>query len=243
MMSVPGPNAGWLARVQEYHRSFDARHASGREMSIEDYLIDATQHVQRLTGGEVRIRLHADQLQDFLEEERWKTLFTGGSSRGLKCRDMRIHVEQLVLGVLRACPDEKRPAYGYLRGSDEAHESVNGWGEVVIHLRDGVRPRATVTFGDSLDSTDATHTPTFAAAPLVTPDAYCRFPDLDVCAAEKLHEAVDPNCRYAEIQLYGPLQIGDVLYVSFTDGLVPSPETTQLLNIYGITLNLVDQVS
>lgn len=243
MNRLPERNPEWLTRVQEYHRPLDIGHATACQMPVEDYLVDATHHVERLTRGEVRIRLHADQLQDFLEQERWKTLFTGGQSRGLKCRDTRIDIEELVLGVLRDCPDHERPAYGYLRGSDETHESVTGWGEVVIHLRDEVRARATVTFGDSLDSTNATQRPTFAAASLETPDLYCRFPDIDVRAAEHLHKAVDPDCRYAEIQLYEPLQIADVWYVSFTDRLDPSPEITQLLNTYGIMLNLVDQVS
>jgi hypothetical protein len=242
-MGVPQRNAGWLARVEAYQRRYDVEYAEGHVMSVKDYLVDATHHVQRLTDGEVRIRLHEDQLQEFLEQERWKTLFTGGRSRGIKCRDTRVDIEELVLGVLRTCPDEARPAYGYLHGSDETHNSVNGWGEVVIHLRDRVRTYATVTFGDSLDSTRAADTPTFAAARLDQPDAYCRFPHRDVCTAKKLHDAVDPDCRYAEIQLYEPLQIGDILYVSFTDGLVPSPETTRLLNTYGITLDLVQQVS
>ena len=184
-MGVPKRHAGWLVRVQEYQRPLDERHAAGRGTSLEEYLVNAARKVQRLTGGEVRVRLHEDQLQVFLEQERWKTLFTGGRSRGLKCRDTRIDIEELVLGVLRTCPDEARPAYGYLQGSDEAHASVNGWGEVVIHLRSSVRSHATVTFGDTLDSTNAATTPRFAAAPLDAPDVYCRFPHRDVCSAEE----------------------------------------------------------
>ena len=66
---------------------------------------------------------------------------------------------------------------------------------------------------------------------------------IGTCARPKSHDAVDPDCRYAEIQLHDPFRIGDIFYVSFTEGAIPSPETTQLLNTYGITLNLVDQVS
>lgn len=120
-----------------------------------------------LDGSGLHVRVHPQVLIDVLDDGRFKSQFETGTSSGLMDTKIRDRVEREVLGV-QDSDDQARPIYGYF-SPQPYQEPVSCYGKVVVQLKDHVRPRATFTVGDSLDSTSGYQTERVIGEPVVAP--------------------------------------------------------------------------
>lgn len=113
---------------------------------------------EAMEGSDVHIRVTAATLGSVLRQGRMKTQFESNRSRGLLSNDIRADVEFQQWGIPKDSDPEMRPVYGYMAEEGEALVRkggfLNQYGDVVVVLKDDVRERTTVTFGDSLDVHD-----------------------------------------------------------------------------------------
>ena len=108
-------------------------------------------------------------LKAFLKSKRFKSQFERPKKArqaakpiqgGYYSPEKRRKVEEELLGIPAGLPDELRPAYGFQMTKYEDDASMlpttglaaSGYGAVVLRLKDSVRPRTTMSYGDSSDS-------------------------------------------------------------------------------------------
>lgn len=113
--------------------------------------------VDAFKKGKVKINVPSGSLDGIIAAGRWQNLFETGTGRGNKNTDMRLEFETN-LGLpesLEELPATERPVYGWfdfitpLAGHRRAAKGVDQYGDVVVHLKDHVKNRATITVGDS----------------------------------------------------------------------------------------------
>lgn len=105
-------------------------------------------------NNKVAIRVPADIVERVLKDGRFKSQFETGSSQGLLNTGARKEFELDAFGVPEDVSPEDRPIYGYMSnsGGNFNNPSLDYYGGVSFILKDEVRDRTTVTFGDSLDT-------------------------------------------------------------------------------------------
>ena len=101
----------------------------------------------------VAIRVPADIVERVIKEGRFKSQFETGDSQGLLNPEARKNFELDSMGVPEDISPEDRPIYGYMSNNSGSFEnqSLAYYGGVSFLLKDDVKSRTTVTFGDSLD--------------------------------------------------------------------------------------------
>ena len=116
----------------------------------------------------LHIAMPPSGLRAFLKSKRFKSQFEKpkkasvgrGVQGGYFNPEKRRGVEEELLGIPAGLPDELRPAYGFQMTKYEDDASMlpttgfaaDGYGAVVLRLKDSVRPRTTMSYGDSSDN-------------------------------------------------------------------------------------------
>lgn len=193
----------------------------------------------------LHIAMPPSGLKAFLKSKRFKSQFekpkvkrnaARATQGGYYSPEKRRGVEEELLGIPAGLPDELRPAYGFQMTKYEDDASMlpttgfaaDGYGAVVLRLKDSVRPRTTMSYGDSSDN----KLPVISVDGDVQRDAkiasFGRESNAyDVKALEELASAVgkDPDeltsgmyagsPSYSEIQVHGGFSLDDVEEVHF----------------------------
>lgn len=92
-------------------------------------------------------------LPKVIEDGRFKSLFEAGTSGGSKSTERRGKTELNMFGVPLDADPTSRPIYGHLFHPEEPKSIADQYGDWISVLHPSVKNRATVTWGDSLDST------------------------------------------------------------------------------------------
>lgn len=116
----------------------------------------------------LHIAMPPSGLKAFLKSKRFKSQFEKpkkasvgrGVQGGYFNPEKRRGVEEELLGIPAGLPDELRPAYGFQMTKYEDDASMlpttgfaaDGYGAVVLRLKDSVRSRTTMSYGDSSDN-------------------------------------------------------------------------------------------
>jgi hypothetical protein len=169
-------------------------------------------------------------LREILTSGRMKSQHeTGTSSGGYIDKALRADYEEMAFGLPHDLPAAQRPIYGYVapRGLAGDHGGkLDQYGDIRVVLRDSVRPRTTVSAGDSLDRR-AELTP----MPIDAPDWHAAQP-----AAAKYTDLGDQGFQdltYVEAQIHGGVKTGDIQEVVF--GHDPEPATVAALDGAGVS--------
>jgi len=247
---VPFPEApaAWRAKAAELHDETDAEFAGAAGEGVGEYRETVKALLANLLDGkELRIRMKPSDLERWLSKGERLTFHTTGITNGRDDAEALLEFEQEMLGIALDELEEKRPRYGYVRGSEERGNELNGFGNVLVRLQD-LRAHATVTLGDSMGS--ATTVPSIpggwacmVAEPLgKTEDLLCRYPLQNVVGATQLHDACDQCYQYAEVQIYDPLKPNTIKHVAFCNGEPIPDDARNLLHRWGIEYEEIDGV-
>jgi hypothetical protein len=248
-VAIPVPSAAWRGEVVKLHAEYDQEFADTAEIAVDDYLASVERRLATLVAAqELRIRLKPSDLGRWLEDGERLTFHTTGITNGLPDSDARRTLEYEMMGVPLDAEDEDRPRYGYLRGSAEQGEVLNGYGNVLVRLDDSLRDRATIVLGDSMGST--TTVPgiyggwrCMAPEPLQSGAGLdCRFPLQNLANSPQLHEACDEQYEYAEVQIYDRLLPRDIRQVVFCNGEPAPGDVRNLLAQWGINFDEIKGV-
>lgn len=102
----------------------------------------------------VQIRVYPGVLNKIVADGRFKSQFESGKSEGMYSPGRRAEAEKNLMGAPTDLDDTLRPIYGYISGSasNESIEArVEQYGTITVILKDDVKERTTVTWGDSLE--------------------------------------------------------------------------------------------
>jgi|GEM_PF-5269288 len=246
---MPSNPAASRAEVITIHDQADAEYAAVARMEVDDYRKKLREHLATLLDQqELRIRMKPSDLERWLGDGERLTFHTTGITNGREDIEARCAVEHTMMGVPLDAGEEDRPRYGYLRGSSEYGNVLNGYGNVLVRLSDDLRAHTTVVLGDSMGS--ATPVPSIpvgwvcmVAEPLDDVEGLlCRYPDQDVARATRLYEACHQKYQYAEVQIYDPLLPRSIRQVIFCNG-EPAPRDLRItLGNWGIDLDEIPGV-
>lgn len=239
---LPACSGEWKRRVEEYHENGERNLADAAGIDLERYRTEALAQLQDLLSNPgAQLRMRVDALESFIREGRFRTSFDGGETSGDPDLEGRRRTESCVLGLDLDSGVERRPVYAYLRGSDERGNALNSFGSVRLALSPTVLERATVVLGDSHGSTGVGSLPIFAAESALDPSLLCSFVgSQDLRQVEDLVRATDPSFRYAELQIYGGLELRDVTFVTFSQGHPAAEDTMAFLEHNEIRSVVVD---
>lgn len=248
-MPFPEAPAAWRAEVARLHDETDAEFASTAGEGVGDYRETVKAVLADLLDDqELRIRMKPSDLERWLTKGERLTFHTTGITNGRNDAEALRHFEQEMLGIALDETEEKRPRYGYVRGSEEQGDELNGFGNVLVRLQADLRDRATVTLGDSMGS--STTVPSIpggwacmVAEPLGgTEGLLCRYPRQNVVGAARLRDACDQYYQYAEVQIYDPLKPDAIRHVAFCNGEPAPDDVRRLLGWWGIEFDEIDGV-
>ncbi|MFN9110286.1 MAG: hypothetical protein ACK5XN_09480 [Bacteroidota bacterium] len=152
--------------------------------------------------GQVAIRVPLDLVSDIVADKRFKSQFESGDSAGFYDPEVRADVEMGLMGVPIDTSKTRRPIYGHV--SQPGHSFDNGgldsYGNVDFVLKDKVKGRTSVAFGDSLDQ----RLPVSLAT---SPKAYSRR---SIRQAPVLIDVHRHSFPCVEAQVHGQVKVGDV---------------------------------
>lgn len=230
----------------------DAGSPAQTKKKIDDRLDDevAYPHIEEsakvyrmmLEGRHVCLNMPMDCFEQLLfGDQRFKSQFESGSSKGMFDPDLRSRAESWMFGY-GACEPTMRPIYGFLlKNPDEPSPSTDSYGDVKVVFKDDIKDRTTASFGDSLhwqqeqdpipcrlDETD----PRRLAAADSTQNIALLDPD-----SMSPQKAVDWEtgywASYTEAQIHGGVSLKDVDHLVLTAGTV-DPDTARALRKAGI---------
>ena len=202
-----------------------------------------------------------DVVDKVLREGRYKSQFETNASYGGDVQiEARRGAEAGILGVPTSTKDKDRPVYGYASdrppnnvGKESVaydiatasnHIASRGYGSVILEMKDSVKDRSTITFGDSLNHSDSQ-----ISSPMRNPS----YRSLDFVDGSHIvpnvvkHKSVDGQAisekgewrtgDYTEVQIHNGLPVTDVAKAWFRKE--PSVETQGLLKARGIPWQLM----
>ncbi len=140
-----------------------------------------------------------------LDDGRFKSQFETGTSGGAFAPYRRKEAEFWGLGATNELPDKKRPIYGYV--ATEKADRAYPYGPIEFVLKERVKDRTTITFGDSLGRFDGTN---LVGAPVRSLDTGCWD--------RRVWDAYVGDWRamsYIEAQIHGGVSLQDVEKVVF----------------------------
>lgn len=229
-VEVPACSAEWKRQVEADHTPAETAHAERAGIDLNTYRREASKRVcELLLDKRMQVRMRHDGLEGFMTDGFYRNSFDGGTSAGVRSLELRVEVEATVLGLRQSAAASERPIYGYLQGTDEAHNALNAYGSVLLVLAEELIDRATIVFGDSIGSTFQGGNATFAPTPVGDPTLLCTFASADLYSVNNLAEAVDPGYPYAELQIYGGLRPRDISFVTFCGNR--APDQTTMMNL------------
>jgi hypothetical protein len=189
----------------------------------------------------VRVRDEA-ALQDIIAGGRFKTSHEGVKrASGLLANMANRRLGEHILGVPADTPPERRPIYGYVaingiepalsggrqipgvREREDQEDLLSSYGQIQVVLKPDVRPRTTITVGDSLDEI-AFMRPT----PVDSPTA-------ESLGIHRLNGIAEPGftrTSYVEAQVHGGIRVDDIAEVVFPQP--PAAATAGALDRRGI---------
>jgi hypothetical protein len=208
-------------------------HATRYNMTYHEYVEACWRRaVELVEKGTIWKRIKPLRLQQALIDRRFKTIFDSQLKTAIKYSiEERAAGEEHFFGYPKELPPEKRPIYGYLANDPNGIAfdwRLEGYGYVVLRLKDELKARTTYTFEDTMSSTDGGTEPFICPRPLKVPSA-----DTFNCSNQPnwdLHEIFDPLLissieegmqkkyfRYVEVQIHGGVYISNVKEVIFPD--------------------------
>ena len=167
----------------------------------------------QLKSSPISIRRTWKGASGVIEDERFKTQFETGTSGGAFNPPYRKDAEFKGLGAHNDVPIEKRPVYGYV--ATEVHRAGQ-YGPVEFVLKESVKERTTITFGDSLGR--------FGVGSMVgTP---VRAPGIEGWDRQTfdVYEGDFTGMGYLEAQVHGGVSLADVQKIVFHRGSFYSGE-------------------
>ena len=112
--------------------------------------VGAAQMVQE--NGTVMIAIKEADVETMLKSGRFKSQFETRTSNGAKAPSVRAVAETSMFDIHTGIKSAQRPIYGYVGTLSKTPAGPRLYGEIRIELKQGVRDRTTITFGDSLGS-------------------------------------------------------------------------------------------
>ena len=133
--------------------------AADRGETREQYEAAVTEQLRELTANPISLRMNEQGLAALISNGRVQNIFDTGEIRDTGEDDKyapsylndRRRIERKMFGIPDDAPGTARPAYGYFDSPLTDGEALS-YGDVVLHLRDEVRPRTTFTVSDSFRS-------------------------------------------------------------------------------------------
>lgn len=198
------------------------------DLSIEELRAEmAAKSKQALDGKPIAVRVTPNALKGILAEGRIKSQFETNRSNGELDPKWRARVEERWFGLQKDSDPKQRPIYGYV--AVDGVRSVSGdaktagqdgnvldqYGGIQVVLKDGVKDRTTVTWGDSLTIPDFT-----IPEPLNNPTwrSYA-LPTGGIGNGDLKHLDRDVNSQlwrernYVEAQVHGGVSTSDIAEV------------------------------
>lgn len=228
---TPKINPEWLKKNLAWDASARLDMARSMSLSLEDYLKRCDELVKDIVKDtDMCIRCPSDVFSKILKDGRFKSQFETKTSGGCLNNNLRAEMEFNVFGYdLKDVKD--RPIYGYLLKGDPVKVAprTRRYGSVVVKLKEDLRERATVTFGDSLDRTAGGIRPRLAPTPLADPKwnslSYSTYnPATEIATYE---DAIS-HVGYLEVQYHGGVSVDDIREVVFTEN-APTKEVVEML--------------
>lgn len=183
--------------AEEYARKLKYGIVSGK---TKEQLIEEgwEQRVDLLKKSKLAIRVPVSVVNKVFDDQRMKSQFETGSSQGALNDKMRRDFEKGSMGVPWKIEDSKRPIYGYVSDEHGLHDnsSLRHYGHVAFILKEGLKDRTTVTFGDSLDHR--------------LPASMYRDPKQYSVAPAEFGEVTLKTSLYTEAQIHGGVSMNDV---------------------------------
>ena len=186
--------------------------------------------------GDFYVRVTSGVLPTILEEGRFKSQFETNSSNGMMNKSHRSKIEERTIGVPATTKPADRPIYGYASAKNfqsfgaAAERDLSSYGGIAIKLKDHVRNRATVTFGDSLNEN------AYLAATRATDvslESIAKIPfTVSDKSTDELRQEIQHRQSYIEAQYHGQLTVGDIAEIGFR--YAPSPPLVRSLQAKGI---------
>lgn len=189
--------------------------------SADAYAAQANEALAKATADTpISIRVHPETLVAVLRDGRFKSQFETKSSSGLLDNTLRAGSERGMFGYPFDLAPADRPIYGYLTNPNSR---VSPYGNIRVVLKDDVRPRATITFQDSLSGGGGGNT--FLPVPLERPSIYAvdfalsgvRRDPLTLIKADEpqVTQLARMSDGFTEAQIHGGVGVGDIAEVVF----------------------------
>lgn len=118
------------------------------------------------------IRASWERAEAILAGGRFKNQFETGTSAGFLDPELRVEIEQRLMGYPSDHPAAGRPIYGYLSDRAFLPQGLGGYGQVVFRLKEDLKARTTFTIGDSIDDTELGTVPTMYPSWVETPEPH-----------------------------------------------------------------------
>lgn len=205
-----------IKAVEERHESDYRRHAKKRGISAEEYKQLLQDRAEELARESSLFRATDEEILGLVigEGGRYKSQFETGTSHGALSPTARTKAEN---DYFNFGPEDKnremRPIYGYAssnkngvsnyKGEHPPDNNASQYGRVTVKMKDSVRSRTTLSFGDSLGRSMS-----FACTPIDLP----HFTSFDVGDGDPLDilESTARSGRYTELQYHGQLKSEDI---------------------------------
>jgi hypothetical protein len=217
---------------------------------VEQYLEEVEVHTRRLLAqGRICVRIPSRNVAGLVAGGRLMNQHETGTGGGY-VGPIRGGFERDALGVVDPTGDPRSaPIYGYATAYLTANPGEGGWveryGDVVLELRDSLRPRSTWTAGDSLDENSAGFRPTTVASPLNAPSVQSHLflleePGADFDDDIELRDPLDCDVvddfsfTYTEVQIWGGVALGDVAVAYVEPGSAAGGAAAEVLRSAGV---------
>lgn len=211
---------------------------------------------ETIDGGDLTVNVTPGVLDEVIRTGRFKSQFEAGTSHGTYDPSARRLLERQLFGLDEDLDPVDRPIYGSVTNAFSEYNYSDHYGSVRVVLKDSVRDRTTVTFGDSLHM----GTERVVASPARSVDAvhgvqwnqymYSQAGyDPDVGAVRVWRSSMDTDqittliyqewddvnreMGYVEAQIHGGLKVDDIDEVILTK-LPPAQATLEELTRLGI---------
>ena len=192
---------------------------------IQANIEEQQRNLLKNVNNRVAVRVPLEFVDSVIKDGRLKSQFETGESKGALDPQLRRNVEYNGFGVPRDHPADKRPIYGYMADESASmhNTTLEYYGGIALIMKDEVKERSTVTFGDSLDNG--------------LPASDIKSPSL---TSMRVVEGVlnEDSFTYIEAQLHGGVSIDDVKEVVINEftmrkiiksySLIPANENSKL---------------
>lgn len=221
------------ANYEKWRKGFDgALIAAEFTGSIEEVKTLITKWLREgIEDKPVKIRVDSEIVEELIKDGRFKTQFETKTSKGAFMPHIRKEFEKEVFGIPKDATYEERPIYGYITEGKAGW--ANQYGDAVFILKERIKNRTSVTFGDSLDINAAGEINSTAPTPLTNAN-YLSVEPHNFLNYVWWGESLENAYPYTEAQIFGGVDIKrDVKEVIFTKSK-PTVEITEALQSMGI---------